>query len=57
MSLDRYICLRCGYTYDPKRGDPKGGVAPGTPGENLPADWRCPVCQAAQRDFAKRDDD
>ena len=55
-ALDRYICLRCGYTYDPKRGDPKAGVVPGTPGEKLPEDWRCPVCQAEQREFAKRDD-
>lgn len=56
MSCDRYVCLRCGYTYDPERGDAKAGISPGTPGDKLPADWRCPVCGAAQRDFAKRDD-
>ena len=34
----------CGYVYDPVIGDPDNGVAPGTPFENLPEDWTCPVC-------------
>jgi rubredoxin len=54
---DRYVCLRCGYTYDPVRGDAKGGIKPGTPGDRLPPDWRCPVCRAGQCDFARRDDE
>ncbi|WP_243312725.1 rubredoxin [Fundidesulfovibrio agrisoli] len=53
---DRYVCLLCGYTYDPKRGDAKGGIAPGTPGDKLPPEWTCPVCNGPQRNFAKRDD-
>lgn len=57
MTLMRYMCLRCGYTYDPKQGDPQGGISPGTPGEALPEDWCCPVCRADQRQFAMRDDD
>lgn len=57
MSLMRFMCLCCGYTYDPKIGDSKGGIPPGTPGEKLPEDWHCPVCQADQRQFAMRDDD
>jgi len=32
----------CGYVYDPAAGD--NGIAPGTPFENLPEDWVCPVC-------------
>ncbi len=54
---DRYICLLCGYTYDPRRGDPKSGVEPGTPGDKLPREWVCPVCKADQNSFARRDDD
>jgi rubredoxin len=57
MASDRFICLLCGYTYDPARGDPKGGIKPGTPGEALPPEWRCPNCGADQRQFARRDDD
>jgi rubredoxin len=56
MDDDRYMCLVCGYTYDPKRGDPKGGIAPGTPGDQLPPQWRCPGCGSSQDNFAKRDD-
>lgn len=52
-----FICLRCGYTYDPEQGDPQGGISPGTPGEDLPKDWRCPVCRADQGDFARREED
>lgn len=42
---DRYICLECSYTYDPAKGDPKQGIEPGTPFENLPQTWRCPECK------------
>ena len=39
----KYECA-CGYIYDPAAGDPENGIAPGTPFENLPEDWTCPVC-------------
>jgi len=41
--MSTYECA-CGYVYDPAAGDPDSGVAPGTPFENLPEDWACPVC-------------
>ena len=41
--MQKYECA-CGYVYDPAAGDPDNGVAPGTPFENLPEDWACPVC-------------
>jgi len=56
FAMDRYVCLLCGYTYDPKRGDPKGNVPPGVSGSELPHDWVCPQCKADQTNFAKRDD-
>ena len=52
----RYMCLACGYTYDPKRGDAKGGIAPGISGDDLPRDWLCPTCGKDQTHFARRDD-
>ena len=52
----RYRCLLCGYTYDPKRGDAKGNIPPGTPGEKLPPDWQCPLCRTDQTNFARKDD-
>jgi flavin reductase (DIM6/NTAB) family NADH-FMN oxidoreductase RutF/rubredoxin len=51
--LDKYECSVCGYIYDPEKGDPDGGIAPGTPFEQLPDDWVCPVCGASKDQFAK----
>jgi rubredoxin len=47
----KYICTSCGFIYDPADGDPDGGVPPGTPFEEIPDDWFCPVCGARKRDF------
>ena len=47
----KYQCEECAYVYDPNLGDEKTGVAPGTPFENLPEDWVCPVCGAAKDRF------
>jgi rubredoxin len=54
--MAKYECTVCGYVYDPQVGDPDSGVAPGTPFEELPADWVCPVCVAAKSDFEKVED-
>jgi rubredoxin len=40
----KYECLPCGYVYDPKEGDPDGGIEPGVSFQDLPDDWICPVC-------------
>lgn len=49
--MDKYVCTLCGYVYDPAKGDPDGGVAPGTKWDDVPEDWECPVCGAAKEDF------
>ncbi len=49
--MKTWTCIVCGYTYDPELGDPDNGVAPGTPFENLPEDWVCPVCGAGKDQF------
>lgn len=46
-----YICTICGWSYDPAEGDPSQGIAPGTPFEDLPEDFTCPVCAAAKSMF------
>jgi rubredoxin len=35
----------------PVKGDRKGKIPPGTPFEELPEDWRCPVCGASKKAF------
>jgi flavin reductase (DIM6/NTAB) family NADH-FMN oxidoreductase RutF/rubredoxin len=51
--MDKYECTVCGYIYDPEKGDPDGGIAPGTPFEKIPDSWVCPVCGAAKTEFRK----
>jgi rubredoxin len=49
----KWQCNVCGYIYDPANGDPDSGIAPGTPFEALPENWRCPVCGAEKSEFAQ----
>ena len=42
----RYICSICGYVYD---------EAGNIPFEELPEDWKCPLCGAAKVDFKLED--
>jgi len=53
LRMAKYECTVCGYTYDPEAGDPDGGIKPGTPFEELPDDWVCPVCGASKDQFEK----
>ena len=52
-TMDKYECSVCGYVYDPEQGDSEGGIAPGTPFDQLPDDWTCPVCGAGKDEFKK----
>ena len=51
--MDKYVCDVCGYVYDPAKGDPDNGIAPGTPFEQLPDDWTCPLCGIEKSSFSK----
>lgn len=53
VNMDRYECLVCGYIYDPEMGDSMGGIPPGVPFEELPADWVCPQCGAGKDQFVR----
>lgn len=50
-----YTCKICGFQYDPEEGDPALGIPPGTPFEDLPEDYRCPICNAGKDYFSKND--
>jgi flavin reductase (DIM6/NTAB) family NADH-FMN oxidoreductase RutF/rubredoxin len=52
-AASNYVCSVCGYVYDPVKGDPDNGVAPGTKFEDLPETWTCPVCGADKSKFEK----
>ena len=53
--MDKYVCKVCGYVYDPEKGDPDGGIAPGTKFEDIPDGWVCPICGASKVDFEKEE--
>ena len=46
-------CTNCGGMYRPSHGDPDHNVLPGTPFEELPADWVCPGCKAKKETFER----
>ncbi|MBN2106640.1 MAG: rubredoxin [Deltaproteobacteria bacterium] len=51
--MQKWTCIICGYEYDPAKGDPDNGIAPGTAFENLPDSWVCPLCGAGKDQFEK----
>lgn len=53
--MQAWVCLNCGWTYDPHVGIPEAGVAPGTAFEDIPDDCKCPACSAAKADFELMD--
>ncbi|MCR5201741.1 MAG: rubredoxin [Lachnospiraceae bacterium] len=53
--MDKYVCDLCGWEYDPAVGDPDNGIPAGTPFEDLPDDFACPLCGAGKDQFSKVD--
>jgi flavorubredoxin/rubredoxin len=50
-SSNQFSCTICSYVYDPAKGDPDGGIPPGTPFERIPDDWICPICRVPKKMF------
>ncbi|MFL9962522.1 rubredoxin [Paraburkholderia sediminicola] len=48
----QWVCVICGWVYDEAAGLPDEGIAPGTRWADVPADWRCPLCDVGKEDFA-----
>ena len=42
--MARFRCPNCDYVYDEDKGDPHEGWPPGTPFDQIDADWCCPDC-------------
>ncbi|MDC7239247.1 MAG: rubredoxin [Spirochaetales bacterium] len=53
--MKKYICINCGYIYDPEAGDPMGEIPPGTAFEDLPDSWVCPLCYTTKDNFDPMD--
>lgn len=50
-SYRKWICDACGYIYDEAKGDPDGGLPPGTRYDDMPNDWQCPLCGLRKADL------
>jgi len=46
-----WICKVCSMIYNPAIGDPESGIAAGTRFEDIPDDWRCPICGTKKANF------
>ena len=51
--MRKWGCTVCGYVSDPEEGNPESGIKTGTPFEELPDDWVCPLCGATKDQFEK----
>ncbi|HWQ63540.1 MAG TPA: thiamine pyrophosphate-dependent enzyme [Methanospirillum sp.] len=46
-------CAICSYIYREEAGEEQSHTAPGTRFEDLPQDWKCPICNAGKSSFAR----
>jgi rubredoxin len=53
MATTKHKCRSCGYVYDPEIGDPISGIPAGTPFEELPEQWICPLCGVRKTEFVE----
>ena len=51
--MKKYVCDVCGWEYDPEVGVPEAGIEPGTPFEELPDDFECPLCSVGKDQFSE----
>jgi rubredoxin/flavin reductase (DIM6/NTAB) family NADH-FMN oxidoreductase RutF len=49
--VSTHTCAICGFQYNQEEGDPASGIPPGTPFEDLPEDYKCPICNAGKDYF------
>lgn len=47
----KWLCVPCGYIYDPLIGDDDSGILPGTEFVDIPNNWTCSVCWVSKADF------
>ena len=55
MTVDQCQMASCGYMYMPAKGDRKGKIPAGTPFNELPDTWKCPLCGATKTAFKPLD--
>lgn len=51
----KYVCDVCGWIYDEEVGAPEMGIESGTKFEDLPEDFKCPLCYVGKELFSESD--
>ncbi len=51
--MGKWRCTVCGYIYNEEKGESVTGTPAGTRFEDLPKQWRCPICGASKEAFVK----
>jgi rubredoxin len=49
--MKSWECIACGWVYREEKGHRESGVEPGTPFQDLPEDWTCPLCGVGKDQF------
>ena len=52
----KWLCIPCGYIYDPALGDEDSGIPAWTEFIDIPESWRCPECGMGKLDFVVYDE-
>lgn len=52
--MKQMVCSICSYIYDEAKGIPEAGIALGTKWEELPDDWKCPLCGVGKSEFREK---
>ncbi|AMK15202.1 rubredoxin [Methanobrevibacter olleyae] len=52
--MAQYKCSVCGYIYDTETGEERRNVPAGTAWEDVPEDFKCPLCGAVKKMFRKQ---
>lgn len=47
----KWLCVPCGFIYDPTLGDEDSGIIAGTEFVDIPDNWSCPLCGVKKWDF------
>ena len=47
----KFVCTVCGWIYDEAAGYPEEGINPGTPWNEVPEDFVCPLCSVGKDMF------
>lgn len=52
--MNKWGCTVCGFVYNPMNGYPETGISAGTSWEDVPDDWKCPICAVEKDKFNKK---